>query len=142
MCNPPKEFKRRNLKYDKSMLGEGRNKDFLLQYINNKQEVYFDLLKKMYELIEGLKSARRQRTDEKVRAHKAFKAKLQHEANKFTAISQYDKRLKKKSEVEERRVKKEEETGMRKVLLEQQREKKIAKSREVTEAARVAEAKR
>lgn len=86
VCNVDKEFEKRNMKFDRGLLGIGRNKDKLLQMIDEKESTYFDNLNAINAIIDGIKNDRRHRKEEKKREHDAFKKGLQREANKFIGM--------------------------------------------------------
>ena len=86
VCNVDKEFDKRNMKFDRGLLGIGRNKDKLLQMIDEKETIYFDNLNAINAIIDGIKNDRRHRKEEKKREHDAFKKGLQREANKFIGM--------------------------------------------------------
>ena len=86
VCNVDKEFDKRNMKFDRGLLGIGRNKDKLLQMIDEKESTYFDNLNAINAIIDGIKNDRRHRKEEKKREHDAFKKGLQREANKFIGM--------------------------------------------------------
>ena len=86
VCNVDKEFDKRNMKFDRGLLGIGRNKDKLLQMIDEKESTYFDNLNAINAIIDGIKNDRRHRKEEKKREHDTFKKGLQREANKFIGM--------------------------------------------------------
>lgn len=83
LCNVDKEFEKRRIKVDRGLLGVNRNRDKLMHMIDEKETAYFDNLNAINGIIEGIKSDRRHRKEEKRHEHAQFKDRLQHEANKF-----------------------------------------------------------
>ena len=134
-----KEIEARKIKVDRGLLGIGRNKDKLVQVLEEKEKTYFDNLNAINEIIEGIKADRRHRKEEKRHEHADFKTKLQRDANKFIAVRMQEKRLRHKQEQEDRRTKRAEEKLLRRKLLQQQEEAREAKRLEIAEATRAAE---
>ena len=92
-----------------------------------------------------MKKDRRLKKEEKKRDENAFREKLQHEAQKFIAVRNQEKRLQMKLEEEEKNKKRLEEKALRVKLLEKQADAKISQSaaianlKQQSEAVRLAE---
>lgn len=127
------EMQVRGLKPEKGMLGAPRNRERLIRAINETEESYFANLAIVSEVIEKVKSDRRQKQDEAKRAANAVKERLMHEAQRFIAIRGQEKRLKVKAENEEKNKRKLEEKKLRVKLQEKQDEARKAKEKEAQE---------
>eukprot|EP01041_Mallomonas_annulata_P006376 gene6376-12890_t len=125
-----KELKKRKMKPDFSSFGSSRNRDKLLRYISDQEQVYLDELNRINEYIENVKQEKRQKKDEKRISDQEFRDKLLHEANKFSAIRSQEKRLLIKKEQEEKSKKRIEDKVLRNQLLLRQEENKLKKREE------------
>lgn len=124
LANVEEELIKRNLKYDKVALSEGRNRERLNRWVTDQEKQYFIALGKVVETCETVKRDRRMRKEEKKKEQAAFREKLLHEAQKFIAIRNQEKRIQQKLAEEEKNRKRLEEKALRIKLLEKQNEAK------------------
>lgn len=137
VANLQQEFKKRGLKYDPSPLAQSRARERLNRIITDQEEAYLENLKKINDIVENVKKDRRQKKDDRKRDKSAHKEAMLHNAAKFQALRNSEKRLMAKIAEEEKTKKRFEERALRAKLLEQQ---KGAKARENAEiAAKAAE---
>ena len=145
MANLEKELAARKLKFDKIALSEGRNRERLNRYVSDQEKGYFLSLSKVVGVIEEIKKEKRMAKEERKKEMAGAREKLLHEAQRFIAVRNMEKRLQVKLEEEEKNAKRNEEKALRLKLQEKQAEAKltqenaIAAMRQQSEAQRMAE---
>lgn len=145
LANLEKELTARKLKFDKIALSEGRNRERLNRYVTDQEKGYSLALSKVVGIIEEIKKEKRLQKEERKKDMAAVREKLLHEAQRFIAVRNQEKRLQVKLEEEEKVAKRNEEKALRMKLQEKQAEAKmtqenaIAAMKNQSEAQRMAE---
>ena len=98
----PKEFQKRNLKYDPSPLAQARARERLMRIMTDQEDAYLANLQKINDIVENVKKDRREKKDERKRDRQAAKDAMLHTAAKFQALRNSEKRLMAKIAEEEK----------------------------------------
>jgi Leucine-rich repeat (LRR) protein len=125
------EFIKRGLKYDPSPMAQARARERLNRIITDQEDAYLDNLKKINDIVENVKKDRRQKKDDKKRDKGAHKEAMLHNAAKFQALRNSEKRLMAKIAEEEKTKKRFEERALRSKLLAQQKDARTRENAEI-----------
>lgn len=139
LCDAGSELRKRKLKPDKGLLGDGRNRERLNRWLTKYEEVYLKRVNDLNNTIEDLKRNRRAEADERRQKAKEKRAALKRAADRFAAIRNQEKRLEMKRDQEDRAKKRMEEKVLRNKLMQRQAENKLQRDSQIREANQAAE---
>jgi Leucine-rich repeat (LRR) protein len=139
LCDAASELRKRKLKPDKGLLGDGRNRERLNKWLTKYEEVYFKRLSELNTTIEDLRRTRREHADERRQKIKDKRLALKRAAERFAAIRNQEKRLEIKRDQEDRAKKRMEEKVLRNKLMQRQAENKLQRESQIREANQAAE---